>query len=92
MDLASSDEIGEEWSSQVTRCQSKMADTIKSYKYLSFELEILIEEEHRCAVACCCERLSDFLTFLGVCRPLQWEAFQRVQRMIAEYGECWLVL
>jgi hypothetical protein len=51
MDLANSDGTGHQWSSQVTRCQSKIADTMKRYKCLIFELEILIEEEDRCVVA-----------------------------------------
>jgi hypothetical protein len=48
-ELALSESLGQQWSSQVTRCQSQVSDAVKNYKYLLFELEILLEEEDRCA-------------------------------------------
>lgn len=50
--LAKSDELGQQWSSQVTRCQSQLSDAFKAYNSLAMDLDILIEEEDRCSLPC----------------------------------------
>lgn len=46
--LAEAETLGEQWSSQVTRCQTQISDALKRMNYLMFELEIMVEEEDRC--------------------------------------------
>ena len=47
--LAEAETLGEQWSSQVTRCQTHISDALKRLSYLMFELEIMVEEEDRFA-------------------------------------------
>ena len=43
--LSDTDVVSQEWSSQVTRCQTQLNDSLKICKDLMFDIEVLIEEE-----------------------------------------------
>jgi hypothetical protein len=47
-EVAGSETVGQEWSSQVTRCQTQISDALKKCKGMLFELDVMVEEEDRC--------------------------------------------